>query len=185
MDQRALNAIKVGLICGVALILCSYLAYGIMEAVFAEMNRPVQPVPADGPTPTPVGNDSGAILALILLYVMLTLGSMLILGAGGALYAWTSRGSPGTVRETIRWSSITGSFSYVVYFVLCVAIMIVSAIASLVISGNLSGVSSGAIPGIATTFICCFPYTVIILVLGVMSAAIGGFVYTTIILKQS
>lgn len=189
MDQRALNAIKVGLICGVALILYSLLAYGITEAIFAEMIKPpAPPVPADGPTPTPVGHDSEGMLALIIMFVMLTLGSMFILAAGGALYAWMSRGSQGTIRETIRWSSVAGVFSYIAYFALCVALVIVSAIISLVLFGDLSWVYSGPVSGVASmasTLICCFPNTVIILALGVMSAAIGGFACATIILKQS
>lgn len=183
MDPRTLNAIKIGIICGVALILYSLLAYGMMEAIFTEMTRP--PAPADGPTPTPVGTLSEGISALIIYYVMLTLGSMGILAAGGAIYARMSRGSPGTIRETIRWSLATGVFSYVAYFVIDVALVLVSAIVSLIISGNISGAFSGAIPGVATTFICCFPYTAIILALGVMSAAIGGFGYAALILKQS
>ncbi len=182
MDKRVRNAIKVGFICGVALILYTLLAYGITEAVYKEMTR--QPASADGPTPTPTGTLSEGILALIIDFVMITIGSMLILATGGALYAWMSRGSHGTIEETISWSSIAGAFSYIAYFVIYVALAIVSGIISLLVSSDLSLVSGGAIPGMASTLICCFPYTAIILALGVMSAAIGGFVCSAYILKQ-
>lgn len=177
------NAIKVGFICGVVLILYTFLAYSVTVAIFKEMTRP--PAPVDGLTPTPVGNLSEGITALVIDFVMLTIGSMLILTAGGALFAWMSRGSLNTIRETIKWSSITGVFSYIAYIVITVVLVIATAIFSLIVSHDLSWVFNSTIPGAAISQIFCFPVTAIIWILGVISAAIGGFACAAYLLKQS
>jgi len=181
MDRRTSNAIKVGFICGMALILYTFFAYSVTEAIFKEMTRP--PAPVDGVTPTPVGNLGEGMTALIIYFVMLTIGSMLILAGGGALYAWISRGSHETVRETIKWSSITGIFSYIAYVIITVVLVIATAVLSLIAAGDLSWVFNGTLPSAAASQICCFPVTVIIWVLGVMSAAIGGFACAAYLLK--
>ncbi len=182
MNRRITNALKVGLVCGIALVLFTFIAYGVTEAIFKEMTKP--PAPIDGMTPTPVGNLSEGITALILDFVMLTVGSMLILAAGGALYAWTSRGSHDSVGETIKWSLITGVLSYIAYVIITVVLVIAAAAISLLVSGDLSWVSNNTFSGAAASQICCFPVTVLIWALGVMAAAIGGFTCAAYVLKQ-
>jgi hypothetical protein len=184
MDSRMADAIKVGLICGIILVLFTVLAIGITNTVYADMIR--QPVPPAGsPTPTPTGNLSDGIMALLIEVALVTAGWMLILASGGALYTQMARSSLKSIRETITWSSIAGVLSVVAMVIIAIACMIATTAISLIIDNDLLRSISSTTTGFSVFLVVLSPIWVIAVVPGIMSAAIGGFACRAYILKQA
>lgn len=171
MDARISVAIKVSIACGLAIFLAT-LIIGVQQGWLFPA-----PAPAPGATPTPTDDGMGDIF-------ILGIGSMLaalpILAAGGIGAIWLSRASINSIKGSISTAILTALLSYVAW-------VVITALGSLALAVVWTSKGMSLFLTLLI-FLYLGLFTLIVpalMLMGVASASIAGFIYAAHVLKLS
>ncbi|MCD1295114.1 hypothetical protein CUJ83_08900 [Methanocella sp. CWC-04] len=174
MEEKYVQAIKAGIICGIILVVLSIIYIGVERLVFGSyFSEWMGAYGTSGYTGSEV--PAFLIISAIFTFVMIFLGSITFFGAGVLSAIFTSS----YIRDkndALIYGALSGAVAELVHRPFA---MLINMTANFFSPLNGPGIES-AVTGLVSDLICCLPF---LLVVGIVLGAIGSVTYGIIKLK--